>query len=133
MKLHQSAASYRAVAIRTATPGQLILMLFDGALRFIGAAEQAFNEENIVKRNELVHNNIVRALNILRELQSSLNMDAGGEFASQMYGLYDFMSTQLQTANLEKKVEPLQLVYRLLGEIRDAWSEMLNKSLTRPQ
>ncbi len=133
MKLHQSAASYRAVAIRTATPGQLILMLFDGALRFIGAAEQGFKEENVVKRNELVHNNIVRALNIIRELQNSLNMEAGGEFASQMYGLYDFMSTQLQTANLEKKVEPLQLVYRLLGEIRDAWSEMLNKSIARPQ
>lgn len=132
MKLHQSAASYRAVAVRTATPGQLILMLFDGALRFIGAAEHGFKEENIVVRNEAVHNNIVKALNILRELQSSLDLKTGGEFAKEMYGLYDFMSSQLQLANIEKDQVPLNHVNKILGEIRDSWSEMLNKSLARP-
>jgi flagellar protein FliS len=131
MKNAQYANSYRSMAIATATPGQLILMLFDGALRFQGMALNGFHEQQIVRRNEQIHNNIVKSQNILRELQVSLDMKVPGDFSQRMYALYDFMIEQLQLANVRKDPEPIHVVERLLGIIRDAWAEMLDRSATR--
>lgn len=128
MQASHCAKSYRQMAISTATPGQLILMLFDGALRFQGAALQAFNETDPVRRIEQIHNNIVKAQNILRELKMSLNMNVPGGFPQRMWALYDFMISQLQEANINKNPEPIRVVERLLGEIRNAWATMLERS-----
>jgi flagellar protein FliS len=57
-----------------------------------------------------------------------LNLKVGGEFAQNMYALYDFMHDQLRRANLSKEPEPIATVERLLREIRDAWAQMLNQS-----
>ena len=69
--LAQYARAYKTVAVRTATPGHLVLMLFDGALRFVSAALHGFECEHIGQRNEQVHNNAIKTQNILRELQVS--------------------------------------------------------------
>lgn len=128
MQVAQFAKSYQSVAISTATPGQLVLMLFDGALRFMAKAEAAFNLEDLLKRSETIHNNIVHAEAILRELQCSLDMSVEGDFSQRMYALYDFMLTQLHQANLKKDPAPIGIVCNLLGQIRDAWAQMLEKS-----
>jgi flagellar protein FliS len=128
MKLAQLAKSYQSVAVTTATPGQLVLMLFDGALRFMAAAEAGFKFEDYLKRNETIHNNVVRAQDILRELQDSLDMSVEGDFSSRMYALYDFMLTQLNQANMKKESAPIAIVIHLLEQIRDAWAQMLENS-----
>jgi flagellar protein FliS len=120
--------SYRTLAVETASPGRLILMLFDGAVRFLGAAEAGFEIEELRDRNEAINNNLVRVQNIVTELQRSLDLKKGGEFARNMYALYDFMNTQIMEANIRKDVEPVKIVSRLLGEIRDAWQEMLENN-----
>ena len=130
MQLAQFARSYKSVAVNTATPGQLVLMLFDGALRFLATAVLGFQLDNIATRNEQIHNNLVKAQKILRELQCSLDLKSGGEFATTMFALYDFMLDQLQTANLAKDDAPIGAVERMLGEIRDAWAKMLQQSAT---
>ena len=122
------AQSYRTLAVETAGPGRLILMLFDGAIRFLGAAETGFEIEGLRERNEAIHNNLVRVRNIVTELQRSLDLQQGGEFARNMYALYDFMGTQIMEANIRKDVEPVKVVTRLLGEIRGAWLEMLENN-----
>lgn len=119
--------SYRTLAVETAGPGRLILMLFDGALRFLHAAEAGFELENPREKNEAIHNNLIRVQNIVLELQRCLDLEQGGDFAATMYALYDFMNTQIMEANLRKEVEPIHTVARLLGEIRDSWQEMLEK------
>jgi flagellar secretion chaperone FliS len=128
MHLAQLAKSYQSVAITTATPGQLVLMLFDGALRFMAAAEAGFKIEDFLKRNETINNSIIRAQDILRELQDSLDMGVEGDFSPRMYALYDFMLTQLTQANLKKEAAPIAIVSNLLGQIRDAWAQMLEDS-----
>ena len=128
MQLAQYARSYKEVAITTATPGHLVLMLFDGSLRFLSMALHGFQSESISGRNEEVHNNLIKTQRILRELQCSLDLKVGGEFATTMYALYDFMIDQLQKANMAKEPAPIQTVERLLGELRDAWSQMLEQS-----
>ena len=128
MPLAQFARSYQQVAVTTATPGHLVLMLFDGSLRFLSMALHGFQCESISEKNEVIHNNLLKTQRILRELQCSLDLKVGGEFATTMYALYDFMIEQLLKANMAKEPAPIQTVERLLGELRDAWSQMLEQS-----
>ena len=73
--------SYRQIATQTAPPGQLILMLFDGALNSMQRALQGFDQAAPGSRNEIIHNNLRRAIDIIRHLNGSLNLEAGGELA----------------------------------------------------
>ncbi|MEQ1853568.1 MAG: flagellar export chaperone FliS [Chthoniobacteraceae bacterium] len=125
MPIAQVARSYQTAAVKTASPGQLVLMLFDGALRAMATAHKGFEIEAIGPRFEQVNNQLIKAQAILRELQSSLDLKLGGEFAQRMWALYDFMLDRLGTANVTKDPEPIRIVEQLLGEVRDAWATML--------
>ena len=125
MNLAQSAQAYRRNAVLSAGPGQHILMLFDGALRFMNTAISGFDEKHPVRRNETIHNNLVKTQAILSELRGSLDLEKGGEFAERMSTLYSFMRTQLRQANLQKDPAPIRVVIELLGAIRQSWAEML--------
>lgn len=117
--------SYRQVATKTATPGQLVLMLFDGALRFLDKALVGFDLDDPLDSNLAINNNILKAQEIIRELNLSLNMEQGGEFATTMRRLYNYYDLQLSQSNLQKDPSGIQLVIRLLSVIRGAWAEML--------
>ena len=117
--------SYRQVATKTATPGQLVLMLFDGALRFLDKALVGFDLDDPLDSNLAINNNILKAQEILRELNMSLNMEKGGEFAGTMRRLYNYYDLQLSQSNLQKDPAGVELVIRLLSVIRGAWAEML--------
>ncbi|MBA4137979.1 MAG: flagellar export chaperone FliS [Opitutus sp.] len=122
------ARTYRANSVLTASPGQLVLMLYDGALRCLAISRDAFSRPpEDVRRIEVINTQLIKAQNILRELQGTLNHDAGGEFAKTMERLYDYYLRRLTEANLRKQVEPVIEVERLLREVRDAWAEMLRK------
>jgi len=129
--LAQYARAYKSVAVTTATPGHLVLMLFDGALRFISSALHGFEQEDFSLRIELVNTNSIKTQKILRELQCSLDLKAGGDFAQRMFALYDFMIDQLLKANISKNPAPMRVVQDLLGQIRDAWSQMLEQSASQ--
>ena len=77
-----------------------------------------------------IHNNLQKTQAILRELQISLDMQVGGEFPDRMHALYGFMMAQIQQANLKKEIGPIHVVEKLLGDIRDAWAQMLKQSAT---
>ena len=101
-------------------------MLFDGCLQRLARVEHGFGIEAVVQRNEEIHNNLLIAQNILRELQVSLDMERGGDFSKTMYSLYDFLIEHLIKANIKKEVSYVQEVTRLVQEVRDAWSQMLD-------
>jgi flagellar biosynthetic protein FliS len=101
---------YRKTATTTASPGELVLMLYDGALRFMAAAELGFQEEPFARRNEQIHNTNLRAQAIITELQATLNMEKGGAFSENLYRLYDFMQSHLSQANREKNSEKIKVV-----------------------
>lgn len=117
--------SYRQAATKTATPGQLVLMLFDGALRFLDRALVGFDLEDPLESNMTISNNILKAQEIIRELNVSLNMDQGGDFAITMRRLYNYYDLSLSQSNLKKDPAGVKLVIRLLTTIRDAWAQML--------
>ena len=128
MPIAQVAMNYRAAAVKTATPGQLVLMLFDGALRNVATALAGFAIESVGVRIEQINNHLLKSQAIVRELQGSLDLKAGGEFATTMWALYDFMLDRLRVANLQKDPEPIRIVERLLTEVRGAWATMLTQN-----
>jgi flagellar protein FliS len=126
----KSARSYKAAAIATATPGQLILILLDGALSSMAIAINSFQEPDSGERTLKIHTKVMNAHEILLELQSSLDMKQPGDFSPRMWHLYSFMMAQLREANLKKNPEPIKVVEGLLRKIRDAWAQMLESTST---
>ncbi|HYG21642.1 MAG TPA: flagellar export chaperone FliS [Verrucomicrobiae bacterium] len=118
--------SYRKVATQTAPPGQLVLMLYDGALRFLEQALAGFQIDDPAQSNMTVHNNIHRALEIVRELNLALNMEGGGEFANTLRDLYEYFDRRLWESNLQKQPDGVREVIRHITVLRDAWAAMLS-------
>jgi flagellar secretion chaperone FliS len=122
------ARTYRSNAVLTASPGQLVLMLYDGALKALALARAAFEQPpEDVRRIETINRQLLKAQAIVIELQSGLNLEAGGEFARTMNQLYDYHNRRLLEGNLRKQVEPVIEVEGLLRELRDAWAQMLTQ------
>jgi flagellar protein FliS len=125
------ARTYRANSILTASPGQLVLLLFDAALNSLAIARKACDAaQGDPRQYEVVNANIIKAQKIIAELQGTLNLEQGGEFARTMHRLYDYYDRRLFEANLRKQTAPIAEVERLLGEVRNAWFEMLRQQET---
>lgn len=114
-------AAYRTVAthggVAAADPHRLTLMLMDGALERISAAKGNLAHGRTAEKCALIQ----RAMDIVHELRSCLNLEAGGAIAANLASLYDYMVQQLAKANAEGRTEILDEVLRLLTEIRSAW------------
>lgn len=118
--------SYRQVTTLTAPPGQIVLMLFDGALRALGCALSGFSLEDPAEANMTIHNNLRRAREIIRELNGALNLEQGGEFARTMRRLYDYFERRLWESDVQKKRDGAEEVAAHLTELRDAWATTLS-------
>jgi len=128
MQETQFAQLYKEASVNTASPGVLVLMLYDGALQGLHKAEYGFTLESPVKRNEEIHNGLMRSHGILRELQQSLDLEQGDEFGDRMYALYGFWLDKIFEANIKKDRGALPEVMTMLQDLRDSWEEMLRIS-----
>jgi flagellar secretion chaperone FliS len=119
--------SYRQVATQTASPGQLVLMLYDGAIRFLEQALTGFDTEDLSESNATVSNNILRAQAVISELNNSLNLAEGGELAATLRRLYEYMEWNLVQSNINKQAGGIKEAILRLTVLRDAWVAMLNR------
>jgi flagellar protein FliS len=113
-------AAYREGAVLTATPAQLVVMLYDGAGRFLrqgGAALAAGDLETAGAK-------LARAEAILDELLVTLDREAGGEVAEHLASIYLFCRRRLTEARLEREPGMVGEVAALLGDLREAWAEL---------
>ena len=117
--------SYHQTATMTAPPGQIILMLYDGALRFLERALAGFAFPDPAEQNMAVHNNLQRAGDIIRELNCVLNLESGGELAETLRRLYDYFERRINTSNTRKQRAGIEEVIQHLSILRDAWAAML--------
>lgn len=128
MLVQSHARTYRANAVLTASPGQLVLMLYDGVLRSLGLARQALERpEADLARIQIINQQLLKAQAIIAELQSGLNFAAGGEVAQNLNRVYEYYNRRLFEANIRKQLAPVIEVEHLIGELRAGWAEMLAK------
>ena len=114
---------YRQTQIDTAPKEQILLMLYDGAVRFLNQAKAGFAEKNIEK----IHYNIVKVQNIITEFESTLDMKTGGEFAQNLFALYEYINNQLLLANIKKREECLDEALKHMTELRDTWRQAVKQ------
>lgn len=120
MNMPNPYSQYRQTQIQTAPPEQLVMMLYDGAIRFGLQAVES------IKANDLAaaSNSLVRVQDILNELMLSLNSDAG-EIADQLHQLYDYFLRRTIEANLKKDAAIVEEVLQFLRELRSTWAEAM--------
>jgi flagellar protein FliS len=101
-------------------------MLYDGALRALERALSGFTIDDPGEANTIIHNNLQRAQEIIRELNYALNMEQGGECAVTLNRLYDYFDRKIWESNIRKRRDGVDEVIRHLTELRNAWATMLN-------
>jgi flagellar secretion chaperone FliS len=114
--------AYKETQIKTANQIRLIVMLYDGAIRHINLARDAFADGH--RRFDAINNHIIAAQDILSELMASLDFEKGGVLAKNLFSLYSFMTRRLLEGNLKKDPAPLAEVKKMLGDLREAWDEI---------
>jgi flagellar protein FliS len=117
--LARGAEAYYQTHVQSRSPLELVVMLYDGALRFLDQAAEAMDEGDMVTKATAMS----RAFAILAELQNTLNVSEGGELARQLDALYGYMNDRLVDANTQRSSGPIRDVIRLLQPLRDAWSQ----------
>lgn len=115
--------AYKNNEISTMSQGKLIVMLYDGAVRFLNIAI----ENMTPRRYEIVNKNIIKAQEIINELMTSLNVDEGGKLANDLLAIYIYIKKRLIEANIEKDSAILKEIIRLLNDLKGAWDEIARK------
>jgi len=111
---------YRATKVETAGSVDLVVMLYQGAVKFIRLALQSLDQNDA----KAAHTNFVRAQDIVVELLGSLNREAGGDIAKQLAGLYDYCYRRLIVANVKRDQDAAREVIKILRDLGTAWQEI---------
>ena len=113
--------NYLRNQIESASREQLLIMFYDGAIRFVTRAENAIRDNNIEQRNYCIN----KASAIVAELSATLDHEIGGQIASDLEALYDFMHRELIKANVKNSLAPLETVKTLLTDLNETWKRAI--------
>lgn len=114
---------YKQVQVKTANKGKLVVMLYQGCIKFLRLAKKSIAEDDIEGSN----NYIIRSQDIIRELMNTLDMERGGEVANNLNQLYNFMNRKLIEANVNKDIEKIEVVEDMMLDLLDSWKQIVNK------
>ena len=120
MPLPKGLAAYRSTEVQSRTPVELVVMLYDGALRFLANGRDAVERNDIRARGDAFS----RLLAIISELQSTLNIESGGPVAVALDELYGFIIRRVMDAAMQNSPAPLDEVRRVLETLRDGWQQI---------
>ena len=110
-------AQYQQIQVDTASPERLLLMLYEGLIRFLNAGKQGI----VDRKFDVAHRNITKAQDIILEFMATLNMQDGGEVAQNLFDLYDYFNNRLRQANLTKNAEIVDEVLGFVRQLHEAW------------
>ena len=113
---------YRQTQALTVSPGQLLIMLYDGAIRFLRQGHQAIEQQDL----EAAHNAICRAQDIIAELDATLD-ERGGAISVNLHRIYDYLMRRMLEANIAKDGELVGEVIAHLESLLGAWREAVRK------
>jgi flagellar protein FliS len=116
---HRGAGAYRTVDAQSRSPLELVVMLYDGAIRFVTQARDAHTRGD--RRGRAV--GVSRAMAIVNELQNTLDVDRGREIAMELDRLYRYITARLLDVTRTGDGTPLDEILQLLTTLRDAWAQ----------
>jgi flagellar protein FliS len=123
---------YRETRIKTASQGQLIIMLYEAAVKDLDQGLDLMHQNNTGKRDpgkiEQIGKTIVKAQEIITELMVSLDFDQGGEIAKNLFSLYSWFNQELLEAHIAGDLRRILNVRNMLNELRGAWAEIATKT-----
>lgn len=125
MSMNSQMDQYTRSKILTASPAELTLMLYDGAIKFCNIAILGIEQGNVQK----AHDNILKVERIIEEFQVTLNFNY--PIANDFNNVYNYLMKRLRQANMEKNKEILEEVNAHIHTLRDAWKEAMKKQHTQ--
>ena len=125
-------STYRETRIKTASQGQLVMMLYDEAVKSLDRALELLSLDAGGKKNpgniEKISKSVLKAQEIITELIVSLDFEQGGEIAKSLFSLYTWFNKELFEANIKHDIQRLTSVRNQLNELRGAWAEVVAKN-----
>ena len=122
MAINNAATLYKGTKVNTASPAELTLMLYEGAIKFCNIADLGFEQKDYEK----VSNNIIKVQNIITELRSTL--DPKYPISKDFDVIYEYIASLLVQANIKKDPEQLNLALEQIREMRDLWKEVMKQN-----
>ena len=119
MTNYNASEQYAQTRIQTASQGDLVIMLYQGCIKFMRLGKKSMEEGNIQDTNEY----LIRSQDIIMELLTTLDGEKGGEVATNLAALYEYMYLELIKANMKKEPERIDEVESMLLELLEAWKE----------
>ena len=116
-----SSRQRRPLKMEAVSPGNLILLLYEGAIRFSQEAKESLDRGDLEGKRQYIK----KARDAVFELQKSLDLETGGDIASALDKLYSFVLVQLNEADRSNDYRPLDLVTTILNRLEDAWSQII--------
>ena len=124
------AQQYKQTSVTTANRGQILIMLYEAAIRNLQRAQECMSKKDMAGKGQAIG----KVHDIIAELTSTLDHNAGGKIAEDLERLYNFMTEHLLKANLENSGEKLTTVKKLLENLLEGWRgavEQVNKGMTK--
>jgi flagellar protein FliS len=129
-------SAYRNTKINTASGGQLVLMLYDTAIKHLEHGLDLLSANKSGKSSpqniEQISRAVLKAQEIITELMASLDMDQGGDIAKNLFSLYTWFNHELLEANINQDIRRMTIIRNMMSELRGAWYEVAGKTQTVP-
>jgi len=126
-----ASSTYKETKVTTASQGQLIIMLYDEAVKQLTKAAELLELNNKQKKDpgkiEQISKAVMKAEEIITELMVSLDFEQGGEISKNLFALYTWFNRELLEANIAQDIKRIKSVKDMLSELRNTWSEIAGK------
>jgi flagellar protein FliS len=127
-------STYKETKVTTASQGQLIVMLYDEAVKQLNKAVELMNLDKTGKKDpgriEIISKAILKAEEIITELMVSLDFEQGGEISKNLYSLYVWFNRELMEANISQDIHRILSVKDMLSDLRNVWNKIAVETKT---
>ena len=136
MAYKNASSTYKETKVTTASQGQLIVMLYDEAVKQLNLALEQLEADKNDKKDpgkiEQINKSVMKTEEIITELMVSLDFEQGGEISKNLFSLYSWFNKELLEANIAKDVKRIKSVRDMLADLRKSWSEIAGKYTPEP-
>ncbi|GHV63118.1 flagellar protein FliS [Spirochaetia bacterium] len=132
MAITNALSTYREIRIKTASQGQLVIMLYDEAVKHLDRGLELLGVNTSGKADpgkiEKISKSILKTQEIITELMVSLDFDQGGDVAKNLFSLYTWFNQELLEANVKQDARRITIIRNMVNELRGAWVEIIAKT-----